>query len=256
MRSTDPYADLADPFAKHYRTIRGQVRETLAARQLAAHLPPPPAEIADIGGGAGPQAIRLARAGYRVTILDPSEEMLGQAREAIAGEAAQVVDRLRLVSGYGEDAADLLGAAAFDAAICHGVIMYVADPESIVAGLGRITRPGGIVSLITKNAEALAMRAALEGRFADALSAFGADADVGGMGVRNRAHTVAAIAQWLDGAGCDLETWYGIRVFTDHLGDAPPDEDMADILAAEAAAGERDPYRGVARLIHVVARRR
>lgn len=256
MPSIDPYADLADPFARHYRTIRGQVRETLAARQLAAHLPPPPAEVADIGGGAGPQAIRLARAGYRVTLLDPSEEMLRQAREAIAAEGAGVEDRIQLVNGYGEEAEALLGEAAYDAVICHGVIMYVDDPEPIVSGLGRIARPGGIISIITKNAEALAMRAALEGRFADALAAFGADADIGGMGVRNQAHTVGTVERWLDEAGCDPIAWYGIRVFTDHLGDEPPGEVMADLLAAEEEAGRRDPYRRVARLIHVVARRR
>jgi hypothetical protein len=52
-----------------------------------------------------------------------------------------------------------------------------------------------------------------------------------------------------------LEAWYGIRIFTDHLGNAPPGPDIDDILELEWQAGSRDPYRRVARLIHVIARR-
>lgn len=252
---SDPYADLADPFARHYDTIRGQVRLVLAARQLDAHLRPPPAHVADIGGGAGPQAIRLARLGYEVTLLDPSERMLSQAREAIRGEATPVANRLRLVSGAGEGAPSLLSRDRFDAVLCHGVIMYVDDPFPIIAALGVIAKPGGIVSLITKNAAALAMRPALEGRFDDALRAFDANADVGGMGVATRAHTLAQLAGWFRRAGCEIEAWYGIRVFTDHLGAQPPDDNMEDILASEWEAGRREPYRSVARLMHVIAQK-
>jgi S-adenosylmethionine-dependent methyltransferase len=56
--------------------------------------------------------------------------------------------------------------------------------------------------------------------------------------------------------GIELVAWYGIRVFTDHLGQAPPGPDLDDVLEAERLAGERDQYRGVARLLHLVGRRR
>lgn len=253
---SDPYAELADRFARHYGTIRGQVRMVLAARQFDAHAPVPPARIADIGGGAGPQAIRLARLGYDVTLLDPSARMLAQARAAIDDEPPVVVNQLRLVHGSGEDAPVLLGRDGFDAILCHGVIMYVDDPLPIIHALGAIAKPGGVISLITKNAAALAMRPGLEGRFGDALRAFNADADIGGMGVPTRAHTLDQLAEWFGRAECQIETWYGIRVLTDHLGSQSPGDDMADVLASEWEAGRRDPYRQVARLIHVIARKR
>ncbi len=56
------------------------------------------------------------------------------------------------------------------------------------------------------------------------------------------------------GATC-MKAWYGVRVFTDHLADAPVDADFDQILAAEWAAGARDPYRGIARLFTLIARR-
>lgn len=253
---TDPYATLADSFTRHYATTRGNVREVLAARQLALHAPARPSTVADIGGGAGPQAIRLARAGHEVVLLDPSERMLTLAAQALLVEDTSLQERVRLVQGYGDDAPTLVGHDVFDLVLCHGVIMYVDNPHLIVSGLGAITKPGGIVSLITKNASALAMRPALEGRWADAVGAFAADSDVGGMGVPTRAHTLDQLADWFDEADCDVESWYGIRVFTDHLGKQPPGDDIADVLAAEWEAGRLDPYRGVARLLHVVARKR
>lgn len=68
--SSDPYAHLADRFLGHYGTLRGAVRHALVADQLDRHLPPPSLEVLDVGGGAGHQAMRLARVGYDVTLLD------------------------------------------------------------------------------------------------------------------------------------------------------------------------------------------
>lgn len=47
--------------------------------------------------------------------------------------------------------------------------------------------------------------------------------------------------------------WFGIRVFTDHLVDVPVPEDVEAVIAAEAEAGRRDPYRQLGRLLHVLA---
>ncbi len=54
--------------------------------------------------------------------------------------------------------------------LCHGVIMYVADPRPFVAVLADLAEPGGIVSLVGKNAKTLATRPALEGNWAGTLA--------------------------------------------------------------------------------------
>lgn len=252
---SDPYADLAPTFARHYETVRGLVRDSLVARQLAEHLPAFPGTVADIGGGAGPQAIRLARLGHEVVVLDPSERMLGMATKALDREPAEVRTRVRLVRAYGEEAPEILGKGRFDVVCCHGVLMYVDDPRTLVVALGAIARPGGVVSVLTKNAGALAMRPALEGRFEDALAAFDARGDVGGLGAHTGAHTRADAESWLRDAGAEPMALYGVRVFTDHLGQQEPGANLEAILEAEWEAGRRDPYRQVARLIHLLARK-
>ena len=70
----DAWAGLADQFADEaYASVKGFVRTYVLHRQLLEHVPAPPASVLDVGGGAGHQSFPLARAGYDVTLLDPSE---------------------------------------------------------------------------------------------------------------------------------------------------------------------------------------
>jgi ubiquinone/menaquinone biosynthesis C-methylase UbiE len=55
---------------------------------LERHLPPPPLEVLDVGGGAGAYALWLAARGYAVTLLDPVPRHVEQARTASAAASA------------------------------------------------------------------------------------------------------------------------------------------------------------------------
>ncbi|MGH2409634.1 MAG: class I SAM-dependent methyltransferase [Chloroflexota bacterium] len=252
---SDQFADehIARDYAAHSRSLRGVVRHELVAKQLALFLPGR-AEILDVGGGQGEQAIRLARAGHSVTILDPSERMLATARSRVLAEPPSVGSRMSFVRGSGEQIDGLLGGAAFDVVICHGVVMYLEDPTTLIQALLHATRPGGITSILAKNQAAIAMRAGLEGRYADASRAFGADHGTGKLGVVTRGDTVASLFQAVTASGATPIAWFGVRVFTDHLGDVPIPDQLEAVIEAEFEAGNTDPYRQVASLIHVIAR--
>ncbi|MDQ3999405.1 MAG: methyltransferase domain-containing protein [Actinomycetota bacterium] len=154
------------------------VRHTLVARQLSAHLPQPSTRIADIGGGAGHQAIPLAREGYEVTLLNPSRAMLRVARGILESEEEGPRRRVRLVEGAGERAREILGGFPFDAVLCHGVLPYLEDPYPLTQSLASVARPGAVISVLAKNTNALAVRPSLEGRYEDALAALDADRDL------------------------------------------------------------------------------
>ncbi len=250
--SFDP---LAERFIGHYATVRGMVRQVLLERQLSLHLPPVPASILDVGGGAGHQAIPLARRGYRVTLVDPSAAMLARAFRSLDSEQADVRARIRLIESTGEAAPTILHASDFDLVVCHAVLPYVADPATLLDAVATLTRPGGVVSLVAKNADSLAMRPALEGRFDDAVDAFDATQDVGGLGVSTRAHRLRDLIELFAARSIRVVTWYGVRVFTDHVGELTPGADIEAILSAEFEAGRRDPYRRVARLLHVIGQK-
>ncbi len=248
--------EVSGRFLEHYETLRGVVRQRLVDRQLAKHLTDPPARVCDVGGGAGHQAIPLARRGYEAIILDLSEEMLERSRQALADEAREVRGRMRLVLGGGEDAPRIFGSGSFDAVLCHGVLIYLEQTDPFLRALSDIARPGATISILTKNAAALAMRPALEGRYRDALAAFDSDREINRIGIETRAQTIPELCANLEEHDIELENWYGVRVFTDHLEDRPVGPELLEILEAEWEAGRRDPYRGVARLVHLVGRRR
>ena len=131
----------------------GQERDRLAAgRQrieflrirdlLERFLPPAPATVVDVGGGAGVYAIPLASAGYQVHLIDPVPLHIEQA-EAAARQAG-----IPLASISAGDARDLpMADDSADAVLLLGPLYHLTSREDRVTALRearRVLRPGGI----------------------------------------------------------------------------------------------------------------
>lgn len=248
---------LAHRFAvEHYSSLRGQVRTHVIHQHLTCHLPPPPLRIVDVGGGAGHQSLPLARQGYTVTIVDPSGDMLQRARDSLRRESAEVAGRVRLVRATGEKASDALAGETFGAVLCHGVLMYLDDPEPLLDALCRLLAPGGWASIVAKNAAVMAARHAHQGDWAGALAAFDSDRQINGLGLDSRGDRVDHLSALLSARGVDPVGWYGVRLFTDGWAPDRPATDPDDlVLEVEVQASRRDPYRQMSRLFHLVGRR-
>ncbi len=257
MSADDAWAPLAEAFVDgHYGSLRGRVRTHVVDAHLRAHLAPPPARVVDVGGGAGTQSIPLARAGYDVTIVDPSPTMLDRARRARDSEPGEVAARVRLVEADGEGAPAALDGATFAGVLCHGVLMYLDDPTALLGVLCALAAPGGIVSIVAKNVACMAVLPAHRGEWDVALAAFGADRQVNGLGVDTRGDSVEHVSALLAGRGVDPEAWYGVRLFTDGWVPERVARDPEDqVLAVELEASRRDPYRQLSRLFHLIGRR-
>jgi S-adenosylmethionine-dependent methyltransferase len=239
--------------------LRDVVRQELVARQLGAELAPPPVRIIDLGCGQGTQALRLARRGYEVTGVDASAELLARFERDLAAEPAEVRARVRVERGLIEDWAERSGVFRAQAVLCHGVLMYAADPAPVLRAVAGLTAPGGMVSLLVRNGDALAMRPGLLGDWAACAAAFGSVTYANRIGVTARADRLADLTARLAGYGLEVTAWYGVRVFTDTdpstPGGAEPPPDLEALLSCEERAGRTDPYRQVAALLHVIARR-
>lgn len=240
-------------------TLRQVVRQELVARQLAAHIPDsPPLEVLDVGCGQGTQALRLARRGHRVTGLDSSAALLGDLERALEDEPAEVRARVRTVEHDAGDLAALFEPGGFDVVLCHGVLMYFPDPEPLLRDLGRLVARDGILSLLVRNGDGLAMRPGLAGDWKTAFRAFDEVSYDNRIGVSARADRFEALAASLAEGGMRVRAWYGVRVFTDAAAtDAavPDEQELVALLACEERAGATDPYRRVAALTHVIAER-
>ncbi|SDJ46768.1 Methyltransferase domain-containing protein [Frankineae bacterium MT45] len=258
----DAWAALADQFADGaYATVKGYVRTYVMHQHLLEHLPPPPATVLDVGGGAGHQAFPLAQAGYQVTLLDSSPAMLAKAQQRLLHLAVDAQERVTLLEADGLHAAEAVAGRHFDAVLCHGVLGYLDRPEPLVEQLCRCARPGGLVSIMTSNANAMAVRPALERRWDDALASFDATTEIGVLGVPGRADTVAGLSEILRGQGVTPLGWYGVWLFVDWLEfsgaelDPKDAQQMAATAAVELEASRRDPYRQLSRVFHLIGRR-
>jgi SAM-dependent methyltransferase len=261
-KGTDTWASLADQFADEaYATVKGYVRTYVMHQQLLEHLPPPPATVLDVGGGAGHQSLPLAQAGYQVTLLDPSRAMLDKAAQRLGRLPEQARRRVTLLQADGENAAAAVDERRFDAVLCHGVLGYLDRPDPMVGQLCRCAAPGGIVSIMTGNAKAMAVRPAMERRWADALASFDATTEIGVLGVQGRADTVDGLSEILRRGNVEPLRWYGVWLFVDWLEFSGVTLDPADSAAvgAQAAveleASRRDPYRQLSRVFHLVGRK-
>jgi ubiquinone/menaquinone biosynthesis C-methylase UbiE len=100
-----------------------------------------PAEVLDVGCGAGHYALMLARRlpGARVTGLELDATRLAQARAWHLGQA----DNLAFVRGQMH--ALPLAAGSFELVSSRFVLLHDSEPVHALRELARVTRPGGVV---------------------------------------------------------------------------------------------------------------
>jgi S-adenosylmethionine-dependent methyltransferase len=225
-------------------------------------LPAPPAAVLDVGGGAGHQSFPLAQAGYDVTLLDSSKAMLDRAGQRLQQLPAEVQQRVALVEADGENADEAVGGRRFAAVLCHGVLgYYLEQPLTLLSQLCQCAAPGGVISIMTGNAKAAAVRPALERRWDDALASFDSRTEVGVLGVQGRADTVEELSVLLQSRGVEPVCWYGVWLFVDWFEfsgvelDPGNSEQVAKTAAVEFEASRRDPYRQLSRVFHLVGRK-
>ena len=110
---------------------------------LERWLPPAPATVLDVGGGAGAYALPLAAAGYQVHLVDPVPLHVEQAAAAARDAGTP------LASASAGDARNLRAAdGSADAVLLLGPLYHLtsrADRVTALREAGRVLRPGGIV---------------------------------------------------------------------------------------------------------------
>ncbi|SFD94809.1 Methyltransferase domain-containing protein [Actinopolyspora alba] len=252
--------DLADHYAEDaFASAKGYVRSYVLHQQLLDHLPPAPATVLDVSGGAGHHSFPLVRAGYEVTLLEPSQAMLDKAEQRLERLTEQERRRVTFVRADGERAHEAVNGGRFAAVLCHGVLGYLERPEPLVDQLCRCTAADGVLSIMTGNAGAMAVRPALERRWDDALAAFDDRTETNVLGVRSRADTVEELSELVRNRSLEPLCWYGVWLFVDWLEfsgvelDPNDSREMAKAVAVELEASRRDPYCQLSRAFHLVA---
>ncbi len=109
-------------------------------------------DIIDVATGTGVNAVSLAKAGFNVTAVDGSENMLIKTRENAKSYGVSFADT-RAVDWLELD--DAFGTERFDAAVCLGnSFTHIFDHEdrrTALRAMYRILRPGGMLILDQRN---------------------------------------------------------------------------------------------------------
>jgi SAM-dependent methyltransferase len=227
-------------------------------------------EVVDVGAGTGGFAVRLAKLGHHVTVVDPSPDALAAAR----WRAAELGVTLTAVQGEASEIAGLVGDGAADLVVCHNVLEYVDSPAAAMAAIARVLQPGGTVSVLAANVVAAVLQRALAGRYEEArrlLTSNAGDPAVpapaapveapaappvqGGL-TEHRRFTLAGLTALIEGAGLRAGDAQGVRIFAGLLPGVGADPATAAALRdLEAAAAGYPALRDIAARLHIFGHR-
>ena len=199
--------------------------------------------IPDFGSGEGVTADHFAQHN-RVVAIEPSKEMLvGRWNDY---EYRQIHGDIRSLSEFDDN--------TFDIVLCHNVLEYIDDKESVVKELCRVLKPGGMLSVVKHNRAGRVMQMAvlldelekahqlLDGENSTA-SKFGAI----------RYYEDDMITKWGTGLAC--RDCYGIRTFWD-LQQNQEKHDLEEwqdrMMELEMRVSQMDEYRKIAFFHHLI----
>jgi SAM-dependent methyltransferase len=131
----------------------------------------------------------------------------------------------------------------------------VDDPVAALATIHQVLRPGGRLSLLVAQRHAAVIARAMAGHIAQALALLD---DPNAHGRTGRRFTADEVTALLAGAGFEVGSVHGIRVFADLVPGALLDLEpgtTAALLELERAVSERREYLPLATQLHLVASR-
>ena len=249
----------AAKYAAYLETPEGRLRLDLACANLQEFLPQAPRSLhaLDLGCGTGAIAVRLARLGHHVTLLDASLPMLDFAKRA--AREAGVTERITLKHGDAAQLETLFDAGSFDLILCHNILEYVDDPDVVLRGAVRTLRdPSGMLSVLVRNQAGEVLKAAIQdGDLAateySLTAEWGHESLYGG---RVRLFTAESLQAMLLESSLAVTAERGVRVISDYL---PPrvsrNDEYERIFELERKLGRRPEFAAVARYTHFLAQR-
>lgn len=209
---------LADKFASSlYGGLRGELRLALLDRLLPEMLELHGQPVLEVGGGLGQLAGWFADRGHDVMLCEPAGEMLERAQAQLQGRSVRYLETpLQALPNEAPGPWPLI--------TCHAVLEWLGDPRAAFATLAGLLAPGGQLSLMVFNRDALRLSNVVKGNLEKAL----ADR-LEGKGQRKRLTPISPltheqITAWAAEAGLEMRATAGVRVFHDYLRQPPQDE--------------------------------
>ena len=206
--------------------------------------------IWDAGCGFAQISLGLAERGHRLTLCDVSEKMLAHAR--------QHFERAALTAKFHHQAAQALAPCLpqFDLVLCHALLEWLAEPLPTLQVVADRVKPGGYLSLLFYNRNAMVFANVLKGgwRWQNLLndSYLGRGKRLTPPNPQYPHEVVECLEQW----GFAVKVHTGIRVFHDYIArDILDRSKRAELFELERRYCRMPTYRSMGRYIHLLVRR-
>lgn len=250
---TDRYFDqMGAHFAKKiYSSPKGAIRLAVLTRDLADWIP----EIAqpdqslrvlDVGAGLGHISEWLMGQGHRVTVCDPSAEMLEAARVRL--DAMQSIYPVEYLQAPLQELPQR--GETYDLVICHAVLEWLSEPDAAIKCLRQLVSPAGAISLALYNRDALIYKNLIKGQFRKLQR--NQLAGEGGRSLTPQQPLDPREAQdWITSAGLRCLQQSGIRVFHDYMPEPFKSQTaMDDVITQELLYSRHPAYQHLGRYLH------
>jgi S-adenosylmethionine-dependent methyltransferase len=249
----------AGKYAAYLATPEGRLRLDLAFANLEEFLPVGQSNNSlcglDLGCGTGAAAVRLARLGVHVTMVDSSLAMLDIAKRAAL--EGGVSDQVTLKHGDATELSRLFNVRSFDVILCHNLLEYVEEPGAVLHGAVRLMRfPAAILSILVRNQAGEVLKAAIQtGDLAAAEGALTADWGEESLYRGKVGLFLDSLEAMLKEASLTIIAQRGVRTVADYLPrQISRSAEYERILALEHKLGQRREFAAVARYTQCLAR--
>ena len=251
---------MADKFSRSlYNAPRGELRLALLDFLLpemltALQSPLAGLSVLDVGAGLGQQAVWFARRGFQVTLTEPSGDMLTHAKQVLqdAPELAGKVDCYPLALQQLSSALP----GPWRLIVCHAVLEWLGNPRQALEYLSQLLAPGGELSLMVFNRDALRFSNVVKGNWQKVR-----EDRLEGLGMRQRLTPISPltheqITQWSEALGLEIRHVAGVRIFQDYLRrPAENAEEQAELLSLEKQFCRMEPHWRLGRyLLYTLAK--
>lgn len=235
---------------KIYASPKGAIRLAVLTHDMQEWLadirePEQSLRILDVGAGLGHISEWLMTQGHRLTLCEPSIEMLEAARAHLdALPSAYPVKYLHMplqdLPARGEQ---------YDLVICHAVLEWLDDPAAALKTLHHLCLPSGALSVAFYNRDALVYKNLIKGQFRKL--------DKDQLAGSKRSLTPQQpldpreVQQWITQAGLTTHQLSGIRVFYDYMpAEFQAQASEAQIIERELYYSRHPAYSGIGRYLH------
>ncbi|EFQ83401.1 methyltransferase domain protein [Aeromicrobium marinum DSM 15272] len=212
--------------------------------------------VVDLGGGTGADAVRLARLGHRLTVVDSSPDALASLHRRSV--EAGVEDLVTAVAGDLEDLGAAVPDGEADLVLCHGVLEHVDRPATVLSAVPAMLRPGGLLSVLVPGRNAAVLTRAMAGDLAAASRLHdrsAADWDLRRDGPRR--FVTAEVEALVGGCGLSVVRHVGRRVVSDLVPSTVVDGDAAQraaLMDLERLLGASEDFTAFSGGLQTIAR--